>query len=167
MHETTDYDQANAVAKIPSGVAVLTAGDAGASTGMLASWMQQAAFEPLMVTVCVKAGRPIEALVAASRGFVLNVLGENPADMFKHFGRGFAPGEDAFVGVASRTTVRGVVLDDAVAVIECELVATQPAGDHVLYLGRVVKGRADRDAPPHVHLRKNGLSYGRMKLRGG
>ena len=86
MHETTDNDRANAVAKIPSGVAVLTAADAGTSTGMLASWMQQAAFEPLMVTVCVKAGRPIETLVAASRSFVLNVLGENPTDMFKHFG---------------------------------------------------------------------------------
>ncbi len=41
---------AAAVAKIPSGLAVLTATHKGRSTGMLASWVQQASFEPLMLT---------------------------------------------------------------------------------------------------------------------
>ena len=44
--------------RIPSGVFILVAGnDTGQQTGMLASWVQQASFEPPQVTVAVNKSR--------------------------------------------------------------------------------------------------------------
>ena len=44
--------------RVPSGVFILTASDGeGRETGMLASWVQQASFEPQQVTVAVNGTR--------------------------------------------------------------------------------------------------------------
>lgn len=80
---------ARALGQVPSGCFVMTVSNAGKATGLLTSWVQQASFEPPMVTVAVKVGRPVEQLLAASGKFVLNHIGENPLAMFRHFGRGF------------------------------------------------------------------------------
>lgn len=150
---------AAAISRIPSGVAILTASYKGRVTGMLASWIQQASFDPLMVTVCVKKGRPIEALIEGSNKFLLNILGENPSEMFRHFGRGFSVDEDAFENLGVQVNDSGVQLADAIAHIECHVVAKMPAGDHQVYLGEAVAGDADATLRPYVHTRKTALGY--------
>jgi len=157
--DTSNDKRAIAVARIPSGVAILTARHESESTGMLASWIQQASFEPLMVSVCVKRGRPIEALIDASNSFVLNLLGEDPQEMFKHFGRGFEPGTPAFSGLESNVTDCGVRLAAAIAHVDCRLVSKTAAGDHTLLLGEVVAGDGDATVKPHVHVRKTATGY--------
>jgi flavin reductase (DIM6/NTAB) family NADH-FMN oxidoreductase RutF len=152
-------DPGSAVGRIPSGVAILTATHDGQSTGMLTSWIQQACIDPLMVTVAVKRGRPIESLIDGSSRFVLNVLGESPTAMFRHFGKGFAPDEPAFDGVDTRDWAGGVRLANAVAWIACEVETKANAGDHALYVGRVVEEDVASEGKPHVHVRKSGLSY--------
>ena len=150
---------ATAVAKIPSGLAVLTATHKERSTGLLASWVQQASFEPLMLTVCVKAGRPIESMIDGSGRFVVNVLGENATSLLKHFGRGFGPDDDAFAGLPVRVRDYGVQLEACIAHVACNVTEKVPAGDHFVYIGRVVAGEAKADAKPYVHLRKSATSY--------
>ena len=108
--------------RIPSGVFILVAGnDTGQQTGMLASWVQQAAFNPPSISVGVKKGRPIENLIDASGHFLVNLIGENSGPMFKHFGKGFEPGEPAFDGVACRANDAGCVLESGIAPPECTL----------------------------------------------
>ena len=157
--ETPEERMHAAVGRIPSAVAILTATHQGRSTGMLASWVQQASFEPLRVTVCVKKGRPIEGLIDGSGKFLLNILGEDSKDMFKHFGRGFGLHDDAFEALAVRQRETGVLIVSAIAHVGCEVVAKWDAGDHQLYLGEVIAGDAEADGRPHVHLRKSGQSY--------
>ncbi|MEE9296162.1 MAG: flavin reductase family protein [Phycisphaerae bacterium] len=150
---------AKAVGKIPSGLAVLTAVYGERATAMLASWIQQASFEPLMVTVCVKRGRPIESLLDDSGRFVLNILGGEPKTLLKHFARGFAADADAFAGLDVTNSEYGVMLNDAVARIECAVVGKVSAGDHFVYLGEARGGSADQAAQPHVHIRKTAAGY--------
>src|SRR5437773_3544918 len=121
---------AAALGRIPSGCAILTAKAGGRRTGMLASWMQQAAFEPPMISVAVHAGRPIEALIDESGQFVANVLSDNPGPMFKQFGKGFAPDEDAFVGLATQDHDAGIIIPDQIAWLACKVRGKHPAGDH-------------------------------------
>ncbi len=144
---------------IPSGCFILTARDAGRSTGMLASWIQQASFEPPTVTVAVKRGRPIEALIEASGHFVLNHVAENPTAMFKHFGKGFAPDEPAFAGLTTRDAPAGVVIEECLAHLACRVIGRADAGDHRVYVGQVIEGATHADGKPYVHLRNNGFKY--------
>jgi flavin reductase (DIM6/NTAB) family NADH-FMN oxidoreductase RutF len=148
-----------ALARIPSGCAILTVRDGERRTGMLASWFQQAAFEPPMVTVAVRKGRASEKLIEQAGGFVLNLLGETPGPMFKHFGKGFAPDEDAFAGLPTMEAPYGVKIADQVACLSAKVRGRYDAGDHWVYVGEVVEATANADARPYVHLRKNGLSY--------
>jgi len=150
---------ARAVARVPSGVFILTARCGERRTGMLASWVQQAGFEPLIVSVAVKCGRPIEPLIDESWHFVLNQLGGDPKPLFRHFGRGFEPGQDAFAGLATTDTPAGVILNDCPNSISCRVHAKYEAGDHSLYLGEVIDGSCRDGFEPYVHVRRNALTY--------
>lgn len=150
---------AKAVGRIPSGVFILTARTHAARTGMLASWVQQAGFEPLAVTVAVKKGRPIETIIDESRHFLLNQVGPDPTTMFRHFGRGFEPGQNAFIGLTVRDAPAGVIVSDCTAALSCRVRGKHDAGDHWLYVGEVIESEAEDSKQPYVHVRKNGLNY--------
>lgn len=148
-----------ALGRIPSGCSILTVEHQGRSTGVLVSWVQQAAFEPPTVTVAVKQGRPCVRLIEAAQCFMLNVIGENATPMFKHFGRGFSLDEDAFSGLAIQSTEYGPMLLDCIAHLGCRIREKVVAGDHDLYVAEVAAGHTVGVAKPYVHIRKNGLSY--------
>lgn len=148
-----------AMARIPSGVGVLTAIDRGQPTGMLASWFQQASFEPLMMTVCVKKGRSIEVQIDGSGKFLLNILGEESNALMKHFAKGFGPEEDAFDGLDHHYRNSGIELEGAAAVIECKVVSKTSAGDHFIYLGEAFMGEGKGSVRPRVHLRTTAAGY--------
>jgi flavin reductase (DIM6/NTAB) family NADH-FMN oxidoreductase RutF len=151
---------AKALGRIPSGAAIVTAKAEGRRAGLLASWIQQAAFDPPMISIAIKKGRPIEKLIDASGAFVLNLLGEdNKDEMFKRFAGGFRPDEDAFTGQTATDVPGGVAIDHRIAWLSASVYAKHDAGDHWLYLGKVTAADVGEIRQPYVHLRKNGLSY--------
>jgi flavin reductase (DIM6/NTAB) family NADH-FMN oxidoreductase RutF len=151
--------------KIPSGVFILTAGDGdGRETGMLASWVQQASFDPPLLSVAVNSKRYLNDWVARHPFAALSCVGKSQsASFFKQFGRGFEPDEPAFEGVDITRGETGLpLLANAIGSLEGDIVGTLPAGDHTIYLLQVrnaVKGKAFETDEPLVHLRKNGFNY--------
>src|SRR5579871_2282822 len=128
-------DLAAALGRVPSGLFILTLCREDFETGMLASWVQQCSFDPPQVSIAVKPDRPVNALLTDGAAFALNVLGEGQTDLLKHFGRGFAPGEPAFEGVALERADGGTpILTAALAHLECQVVGRSPAGDHDLVI---------------------------------
>jgi 3-hydroxy-9,10-secoandrosta-1,3,5(10)-triene-9,17-dione monooxygenase reductase component len=151
---------AKALGRIPSGAAVITTTAGSRRTGLLASWIQQAGFEPPMISVAVKKGRPIEKLIEESGTMVVNLLGEEQRDaMFKHFASGFVPGEDAFAGLVTKDVPGGVALEAGIAALSATVYGKHDAGDHWVYLAKVTGAEIGDVKQPYVHLRKNGLSY--------
>jgi flavin reductase (DIM6/NTAB) family NADH-FMN oxidoreductase RutF len=151
---------ASALGRIASGIFVLTVTRGSRETGMLASWVQQCSFDPPQISVAIRPGREIVALLDSGSRFTLNILEGSQTDMIVHFGRGFAPDEDAFAELdVRREPPRGPVLTEALAYLECEVVGRVGAGDHDLFLGRVVAGELLDEGQPMVHIRKNGLHY--------
>jgi flavin reductase (DIM6/NTAB) family NADH-FMN oxidoreductase RutF len=150
---------ARPLGQIPSGCYILTARADDKTTGMLASWVQQASFEPPCVTVAVKSGRPIADLIEQTGAFVLNAIDENPTPMIKHFGKGFGPDEPAFDGLPVRDVDEGVVIEDCASHLRCKVIAHADAGDHRIYVGEITDGGSHGDKKPYVHLRKDGFKY--------
>ena len=148
-----------AIGRVPSGCAILSVTHQGRSTGVLVSWVQQAAFEPLMLSLALRRGRPAQDLVDAGGRFLLNVMGEDSAPLFRHFGRGFTLDEDAFTGLSTQETEFGPLILTCIAHIGCVVRSKVPAGDHDLYLVEAVAGRASQRAEPYVHTRNSGLTY--------
>ena len=147
--------------RVPSGVYILTVGTGARATGMLASWVMQAGFEPPMVSVAVKLGRYVCDWLSEGQPFVLNVVAEGQKHLLRHFYKGFEPGTPAFEGLAITHCARGVpILSDALGHMECEPVRHSDSGDHRIFLAKVARGRlAHADAHPMVHVRKSGSNY--------
>jgi flavin reductase (DIM6/NTAB) family NADH-FMN oxidoreductase RutF len=146
--------------KVPSGLFILTVRHDDQETGMLASWVMQAGFEPPMVSVAVKQGRYVEQWLSGGSPFVLNALGENHKSLLSHFGRGFEPGEAAFNGLNVVRTAGGIpALADTLGYLECRPKGHVDSSDHRVFLAEVTAGTLASDVSPYVHIRKNGLKY--------
>jgi flavin reductase (DIM6/NTAB) family NADH-FMN oxidoreductase RutF len=150
---------AAALGKIPSGIFVLTARHEGAESGMLASWVQQCAFEPPHITVALKQGRLLSEWLTTGATFVVNLLDEDQTDMIGHFGRGFNAGEPAFEGLALMESATAPVLAEALAYLDCQVVSRHSAGDHEVYICQVLSGAVINEGRPMVHIRKSGFHY--------
>jgi flavin reductase (DIM6/NTAB) family NADH-FMN oxidoreductase RutF len=152
-----------ALGKIPSGLAIATAQSGGRRTGFLASWYQQLSFDPPLVGVCIKAGRPIAALIEASGQFALNLVGEGDSAALKRYGRGFEPGVDPWEQDPAELLPDqpAPVLRSGFAYLLLRHVRTlETTGDHLIYVGEAVAGAVLRpEGKPFIHVRKDGFGY--------
>lgn len=151
---------ASALGRIPSGLFILTVSHAGQETGFLASWVQQCSFKPPRLSFAVQPDRPIVQMLVPEAALAFNILESSATDMIAHFGKGFAPGANAFEGVELiREPGKAPVLAEALAVLEGRVAGKFPAGDHDIVLVDLLAGRLLCEGQPMVHIRKNGLHY--------
>lgn len=152
-----------AMGRIPSGLFILTARHEDRRGGMLASWVQQACFQPPMISVAVGKGRPIMPLISESRKFGLCQLPRNEKVLLRKFAGGVESGEDPFLGFEMLPhTVTGVPIfgqQHVLSYMECELTCHMDVeGDHDLFVG-LVRAGSFFHGEPHVHTRENGFKY--------
>jgi flavin reductase (DIM6/NTAB) family NADH-FMN oxidoreductase RutF len=165
-------DVAKALGRLASGLYVVTAEQQqtgagssslpGARGAMVASWVSQASFEPLGITVAVAKDRAMESLLQVGDSFVLNVLGEDDyAQPMKHFLRRFAPGDDRFAGVETFKAQNGCpALAAAIAYAECRVVSRLETPDHWVTYAEVTGGDVLKsEARTAVHRRLVGNYY--------
>ena len=157
-----DTELEKALGKLSGGLYIITARKGDTSSAMLASWVAQASFKPLGVTIAVAKDRAIESLMHVGDHFVLNVLEEgNYQGLMKHFLKRFPPGADRFAGIKTYQATNGSpILADALAYMECEVVSRMESGDHWTIYSTVQVGRVSKpDALTAVHHRKVGNHY--------
>ncbi|MCA1995142.1 MAG: diflavin flavoprotein [Coleofasciculus sp. S288] len=157
-----DSDLEKALGRLSSGLYILTTKKGNVSSAMFASWVAQASFKPLGVSVAVAKDRAIESLLHVGDRFVLNVLEEgNYQGLMKHFLKRFPPGSDRFAGVKTYPATDGSpILADALAYMECAVKSRLDCGDHWTIYATVSVGRVSKpDALTAVHHRKVGNHY--------
>jgi len=159
--ESIEAAVGKAVGRIPSGVYILTTIHHGRPEVMMASWVQQAGFEPLCVSIAVQKERPIRQALLSSRRFALAVLPQDDTSLMKKYARGVPPGQEPFEGIEVLNTPRGLpVPAGALAWLECELMqACDFGGDHELHVARVTAGQVLREGKSFTHLRGSGTHY--------
>ncbi|MBF2079743.1 MAG: diflavin flavoprotein [Synechococcales cyanobacterium T60_A2020_003] len=160
--KSIDVDLQKALGRISSGLYIITAAKGELSGAMLASWVSQASFEPLGVTIAVAKDRAIESLMQVGDRFVLNVLEEgNYQDLMKHFLKRFPPGADRFAGIKTRTAENhSPILADALAYMECTVLSRMECADHWIVYSEVNAGKVSKpESLTAVHHRKIGNYY--------
>lgn len=160
--KSLDADLEKALGRISGGLYIITAQKGEVTSAMLASWVSQASFEPLGLTIAVAKDRAIESLMQVGDRFVLNVLEEgNHLGLMKHFLKRFPPGADRFARVKTQPAENGSpILTDALAYLECEVVSRMECSDHWLVYSQVTSGRVSKSAAvTAVHHRKMGTYY--------
>ena len=160
--KSLNAEMEKALGRISSGLYIITAQKGDVSSAMLASWVSQASFKPLGLTVAVAKDRAIESLMQVGDTFVLNILEEgNYASLMKHFLKRFPPGGDRFAGIRTRPANNGSpLLGDALAYLECTVTSRMEVSDHWVVYCTIDEGKvSDPDGMTAVHHRKVGTYY--------
>lgn len=149
-----------AIGTIPSGLFIVTSQQNGKTATMLASWVQQAGFEPPSVTIIVGKGRPIESFLTVGSPVVINILAKGDGKSIGHFAKGFAPDADPFDGVETAIAPSGQrYLTDAIAYLDATVAGSLDAGDHTVILATLNAGERLHEGESTIHTRKNGFKY--------
>jgi flavin reductase (DIM6/NTAB) family NADH-FMN oxidoreductase RutF len=160
--KSLDADLDKALGRLSGGLYIITAQQGDVKSAMLASWVNQASFKPLGLSIAVAKDRAIESLMQVGDKFVLNILEEgNYQALMKHFLKRFLPGADRFEKVKTQPAENGApILSDALAYVECEVASRMDAGDHWIVYSTVYAGKVSKpEALTAVHHRKVGNHY--------
>lgn len=135
-----------ALGRFATGVTIVsTVGEGGQWAGLTVSSFSSLSLEPPLVLWSLRLESPSLAAFEHSPHFAVNVLGEAHIGLSRRFATAhehrFGEGEWALGAHGAP------VLHDAVAVFECETVTRQDAGDHRLYIGRVLHFTEHAHAP--------------------
>jgi flavin reductase (DIM6/NTAB) family NADH-FMN oxidoreductase RutF len=134
----------NALARLAGGIVVVTAADEeGAPAGLTATSVCSVSLEPPLVLVCLGTDSRTHDAIAASGRYALNVLGSDQVSLSLRFARSegnkfedleWEPGEHG-----------SPLLNGAIAACECEIEQAVPAGDHTVFIARVLTATALED----------------------
>jgi len=126
----------NVLGTFTTGVTIVTTRDAnGVPHGVTANSFSSVSLEPpLVLWSQALTSRSLPAF-RDSGHFAVNILADDQVAVSQHFAR---QQEDKFTNMEYSNGLGGVpVLQGTVAHFECVKVASYPAGDHIIYLGRV------------------------------
>jgi flavin reductase (DIM6/NTAB) family NADH-FMN oxidoreductase RutF len=151
------------VGHIPSGLFVVTVQNQETKEyeGFLASWVQQASFEPLMVSLCIKDGRPGIKTVLNKSPFCINIVGKDRTEYLSHLKKINKNGENPLKKIPHKKVAgKGVFIDGAKSVIICKAKEISHPGDHYLITAEVIEGVIlNSNTSSETYLRNEGSHY--------
>ena len=145
---TIDPDSFRSVlGRFASGITVVTARDSeGRDHGMTVSAFCSVSLKPPLIQVCVDREASLYAALAQSTRFGVSILAAEQEALSRRFAT--ADSTRRFDGIGYRRGESGVVLlEDALAHLECRIVASHEAGDHSMFIGEVESATARSTRP--------------------
>jgi flavin reductase (DIM6/NTAB) family NADH-FMN oxidoreductase RutF len=141
----------HALGRWASGVTIVTSRAGERVHGMTVSAFSSVSLEPALVLVCADKTSDTHAVIAEAGFFAVNVLASEQQELSNRF----ASKKDEhrrFVGLETREAVTGApLLPGCVAHLDCRVVASHEAGDHLIYVGRVEAAEEDGEREPLLY----------------
>jgi flavin reductase (DIM6/NTAB) family NADH-FMN oxidoreductase RutF len=144
-----------ALGQFATGVTVVTAEcGPGQVHGMTANAFTSVSLDPLLILICVSQSAQMLPLVNRHKRFGVNILKDSQQAISEYFAQ---TEEDAAresnLGIRYRWTPSGIpLLDDALAHLACNVVASYIAGDHTIFIAEV-ESLELLDGQPLLYLR--------------
>jgi 4-hydroxyphenylacetate 3-hydroxylase, reductase component len=135
-----------ALGRYATGVTIVTCVAAdGQRVGLTVNSFNALSLVPALVLWSLRESSPSLACFTAATHFAINVLAQDQQELSRRFATATP---DKFAGDHWQPGEGGApVLAGCCAVLECEAFSQQTAGDHTLFIGRVVKARHQALAP--------------------
>jgi 3-hydroxy-9,10-secoandrosta-1,3,5(10)-triene-9,17-dione monooxygenase reductase component len=137
-----------ALGRFATGVAFVTTTVDGKPTGLIVNSFASVSLQPPLVSFCPARSSLTWSRMRRTGRFAVNILGRRHARFAE---RATPAGADRFAGVRWEQGHGGVpVLTDALAALECDIVAEHRVGDHWIVIGRVERLRMSTGTDPLV-----------------
>jgi len=150
---TIDPDSFRSVlGRFASGITVVTTRDAEQhDVGMTVSAFCSVSLCQPLVQVCVDHAASLYTALVVSTRYGVSILAAEQEALSRRFAT--AESTRRFDGIGYRRGESGVILlDDALAHLECRIVASHEVGDHTMFVGEVESANA-RSARPLLYYR--------------
>lgn len=150
------------MASFPSGVVVLTALDRGGRPhGLTVSAFSPVSLEPPLVLACVDRTSNTLPAIRASGHFTINILQAGRQELARLMATKAPDKFDALKWEPAPVAGAGPVLaEEAAAYACCEVERELEAGDHLVFIGRVLAGGTFEGRTPLVYHRRAFLELG-------
>ena len=132
--------------RFATGVTILTTRDEGGRDhGMTVSAFCSVSLTPPLVLACIDRGADMYEIIRGATHFGVSVLAEGQEALSRRFAE---IDSGRFDGIGYSRGESGVILlDDALAHLECRVVSRHEAGDHSIHIGEVLAVRYEQDRP--------------------
>src|SRR5664279_5709735 len=137
-----------------TGVTVVTTSGEEHAYGMTANAFSSVSLDPPLVLVCVIVNSEGSQHIQRNSCFAVNILEAGQEPLSRYFASRDRPrGRDAFRDVSHRVGASGSpIIDGVAAYLDCRLHASQPAGDHEIFIGEVLElGFGENTSPLLFH----------------
>jgi flavin reductase (DIM6/NTAB) family NADH-FMN oxidoreductase RutF len=149
-----------ALGQMTYGIYVLTTRSDDRFNGMIASWVTQVSYDPVLILAAIHPNRYSRTLLDNNGVFGLHVLKQTQKEMLKRF-KGPDP-EEKFFGISWNPGKTGVpILQDCAAWFELKVKDRLEPGNHTLFIGEVVDCAVRSSAMPLSTLDYEGMYTGK------
>lgn len=144
-----DAKLAEALSELTTGIYVLTVSEGSLRHGMSSSWVTQVSGNPPLILAAVDQRHFSHGILQRQGVFGLNVVGGKSMELEDYFFSAAARKPENLESFAYELGETGVpLLNLAMAVFECRVVGSYPAGDHTLFVASIVRAEVrEQDRP--------------------
>jgi len=155
MQKQVEYEEAIKT-KYPEQVIIAIAKDKnGKANPVTLGWTMIASGKPPMMAIAVAKTHYTIETIRYSRCFTIAFPSSDMAEAALFFGSKSGQDIDKFAEFDCKTTpakaIDSMLLSDAVANFECELESETPAGDHIIFVGRVVASHINAEPKKRLY----------------
>jgi flavin reductase (DIM6/NTAB) family NADH-FMN oxidoreductase RutF/rubredoxin len=139
----------DALFKVSYGLYIVSSGDKNKGNGFISNTVFQVTAEPPQFAACCNKNNYTAQFIQKTGAFSVSVLHKDTSpDIFGRFGYKSGKDFDKMEGMQVRYGNTGVpvVLNDAMAFLECKVVKTFDVGTHLLFIGELVHSEIFDDA---------------------
>jgi len=154
-HKAATFDQARlrqVMGHFATGVTIITAMDGDEPVGLTAQSFTSLSLDPPLILFCPGVTSSTWPRIEKAAYFTVNILGEAQEAVCRTFA---VSGGDKFSEVVwSPSEITGSpLLDDVLAWVDCSVLDTHEAGDHIIVVGRVLDLGVEQEGTPLLFYR--------------
>jgi len=137
------------MSKFATGVTVVTTRAGDDIHGLTVNAFCSVSLEPMLVLVCIDKTSKAHALLEKSGNYAVNFLAADQEEIARRFANDQLAVNERFQGITHHREVSGApVFEPSLGFLDCEIVSAHPAGDHTIFVGRVLAlGEKDSQRP--------------------
>lgn len=148
------YRFKRALGSFATGVTLATTSSDTEWHGATANAVMSVSLDPPLVLVSIQLGTRMHRALRESDNFALSILSAEQEGIAQHFADSSAPHDaTAFALFPHHLGYTGApLMDGALACVDCRIVDTFAAGDHTLFLGRIMHLEIAEDGVPLLYM---------------
>ena len=136
-----------------TGVTVITSRKDGKDYGFTANSFTSVSLDPMLILFCIQKNAKSNVALIEKNRFVVSILSEKQEEICYRFSDPTLDQLERFKNVKTLETKNSIkIISESIAWMECLVIQKIEAGDHFIFLGKLIDGQiSDKERPLVYH----------------